>query len=437
MAWRWALGSLCGLFVLANAPLLIGIDAPNWDASTYFGPAWTLVADHARAGKLLLWNPLVEGGSPDSAQPELGAFSPIVVGIVYCSVVETFQGIFDIRRAQEWTAALERWCESQPDLVPYRGQCRLHRARLMQLRGDWRDADEEARLALEWLSRPLPADPAIGEALFQRAELQRLQGHFADAEAGYREASRHGRRPEPGLALLRLAQGQVRPARASIRRALAEGADPSTRARLLEPAVETALAARDLEGAGRAADELDELAAGLGAPLLQAMAARARGSVLLEAGQAEVALGILRTAWSAWQALEAPYEAARVRVLIARACRALDDEDAAAMELDAARRVFDGLGATPDVAAVDALARAWSAPAPGGLTARELEVLRLVASGRTNRAIASELVLSEKTVARHVANIFMKVGLSPRAAATAWAYEQHLVEARAGGPARS
>jgi DNA-binding NarL/FixJ family response regulator len=194
--------------------------------------------------------------------------------------------------------------------------------------------------------------------------------------------------------------------------------------------VEIALAAGDADTARRAADELRGLAASLGAPLLAAMAARAEGAVVLETGQAEQALGILRSAWSAWQSIGAPYEAARVRVLIARACRALDDDDAAALELEAARRAFNELGAAPDVAAVDALARTWSTPAPGGLTARELEVLRLVASGRTNRAIASDLVLSEKTVARHVANIFTKLGLSSRAAATAYAYEHDLVGAR-------
>lgn len=361
--------------------------------------------------------------------------SPIVVGIVYCSVIDTFQAILDIRRAQEWTTALTRWCESQPDLVLYRGQCRLQRARLMHLRGDWHDAGVEARLAQESLSRPTPDDLAIGEALYQQAEVHRLQGRSVDAESLYRASSRHGRRPEPGLALLRLEAGQRRTALASIRRSLAEATDPSTRSRLLEPAVEIALAADDVEGARRAADELRALAVELGSPMLHAMAVRADGAVLLEAGRAEAAIGLLRAAWSAWQSLGVPYEAARARVLIARASRALDDEDAATMELDAARHVFLDLGAAPDVAAVDALVRRWSTPSHGGLTARELDVLRLVASGRTNRAIASDLVLSEKTVARHVANIFTKLGLSSRAAATAYAYEQDLVRARDQGPA--
>jgi ATP/maltotriose-dependent transcriptional regulator MalT len=356
--------------------------------------------------------------------------SPIVVGIVYCSVVDTFQVIFDVRRAQEWTTAMIRWCESQPDLVPFRGQCRLHRARLMQLRGDWHEAAEEARQAREWLSRPSPGDPVMGEAFYQQAELHRLQGRLAAAEAGYREASVHGRRPEPGLALLRLRQGQLPVALASIRRALAEAADRPTRSRLLEAAVEVELAAGGVEDARHLADELREISASFGAPLLHAMAARAEGATLLEAGEAESAVGVLRTAWSAWRSLGAPYEAARARVLIARACRALGDEEAARMELDAARRVFAELGAAPDVEAVDSLAQTGSSPTPGGLTARELDVLRLVASGRTNRAIASDLVLSEKTVARHVANIFTKLGLSSRAAATAYAYEKGLVRAR-------
>jgi DNA-binding NarL/FixJ family response regulator len=210
-----------------------------------------------------------------------------------------------------------------------------------------------------------------------------------------------------------------------------EAADKTTRARLLEPAVVIALAAGQPDGARQSADELIALAAEIGAPLLRAMATRAEGAVLLEAGRGEAAIGSLRAAWAAWQALGAPYEAARARVLIARACRDLGDDDAAAMELDAARRAFVELGAGPDVVHVDRLARTSGTPAPGGLTERELEVLRLVASGRTNRAIASDLVLSEKTVARHVANIFTKLGLSSRAAATAYAYEQGLVRQRA------
>jgi DNA-binding CsgD family transcriptional regulator len=355
-----------------------------------------------------------------------GEVSSIVAGIAYCSAIESFQAIFDLRRAQEWTAALTRWCEAQPDLVPFRGLCRLERAHLMQLRGDWRAADDEARQAQAWFSGTWPEDPAIGEALHRQGDLHRLQGRFSEAEAAYRDACRYGRQAEPGLAQLRLARGDVGAAMTSIRRALAEAAEPARRSRLLEPAVDIALAADDLESARGWSEELGGLAARLGAQWLDAMAARAAGAVRLASGDAAGAIGTLRSAWSTWQGLGVPYEAARVRVLIARASRALGDEYAAAMEIDAARQSFLELGATPDVTALDAAVAALRPP--GGLTAREVEVLRLVASGRTNRAIASDLVLSEKTVARHVANIFTKLDLSTRAAATAYAYEHGLIE---------
>ena len=355
-----------------------------------------------------------------------GEASAPIAGLACCAVISTCQGIYDVRRAQQWTSALSHMCDSQPDLVPYSGQCLVHRAEIMAMRGAWPDATEAAQAAV--VRFELGADEVFaGAAYYVAAEVSRLRGALDAAERDYLEASRRGHDPQPGVALLRLAQGRTEAAASTSRRLVGEPSDRVHRPRFLAAHVEIMLAVGDVPAARMAADELTRIAAGLGARLLDATAAGCTGAVLLAEDDAAAAHGHLRHAWTAWQQLDNPYEAARVRVLVGLACRALGVEDSAQMELDAARWAFHRLGAAPQLSRVEALAHP-AAPAPSdGLTEREVEVLRLVATGRTNRAIAAELVLSEKTVQRHISNIFAKAGLSSRAAATAYAYEHDLL----------
>ncbi len=344
--------------------------------------------------------------------------APQVAGLAYCSMIDLSMRYLDIGRAREWTRALTRWCDDQSGLVPYRGSCAVHRAELLQIEGAWQRAETVA------LEASRNTDPAIeGRAHYRLAELLRLRGRFAESEEQFRAAARHGCEVQPGLARLRAAQGRLAAAQSGLDRV--GGADNEVPAlpAFLAARVEIAVLRGDLDTARVASETLADIAAAEGATsYLRGLAAHAAGSTLLAKGRPRPALADLRRAAAMWAQLDAPYEAARTRVLLADACAAVGDADAAGMERDIAREIFEMLGAAADLGT---LANA-DHPSTAGLSAREVQVLRLLATGATNRAIADRLVLSEKTVARHVSNIFGKLGVNNRAAATAYAFQHEL-----------
>lgn len=352
-----------------------------------------------------------------------GDVSPILAGDAYCTVLEGCLEIFDLRRAYEWTTRLSRWCAAQPDLVRYRGECLLYRAEVFQMRGTWQEAARDAQGACELLmSRPI-----AGAAFYRLGEIHRLRGELEKAEAAYLQANERGRRPQPGLSLLRLAQGEVNAAAASIRSVLLDTRTQAARARMLAAAIEILLAAGDVEQARAAASELSTIAGALGAPLLSAASAQATGAVLLAEGDVPGAATLFCQASEIWRELEMPYEEARTRVLMAAVCERRSDLEGQRLEAEAAQRLFTQLEVEFCGPRIGEPPKPTTTGYAGILSERETQVLRLLASGRTNRAIAEELFISEKTVARHVSNIFDKLGVSTRSAATAWAYQRDLV----------
>jgi ATP/maltotriose-dependent transcriptional regulator MalT len=356
-----------------------------------------------------------------------GELTPDWTGNIYCQVMQVCHDLADLQRAQEWTAAAERWCAGFPTAVMFTGICRVHRVQLRQVRGDWPGAEQEAvRVCRDLAGMNVHA---VAEAHYQLGDIRRMRDDLPGAEAAYTHAHELGRDPQPGLALLRLAQGRADTAAASIDAALcAEPDDRLTRSRLRAAQVEIALVVGDPDSAQAAADELEDIAARYHSPGLEATAAQARGSALLAQERPAEALPALREATRRWRALDAPYLAARVRLLAAQAYRALGDDDATALELDAAAGVFDALGASAASRQVAALRDGSSLPA--GLTGREAEVLSLVAAGHSNRHIAESLVISDKTVARHLSNIYGKIGASSRTEAAGFAFTHRLHERR-------
>jgi ATP/maltotriose-dependent transcriptional regulator MalT len=377
-------------------------------------------------GRLLLYGGRVPDGlallDESMVGVAAGEVSTIFAGNIYCSMIEACQEIADFDRAARWTAALTTWCAEQPGLVPFTGQCAVHRGQIMRAQGAFDEALTEFDLAVQrYLAEQTPG-PA-GLAMAERGDVLRIRGDLTGAQAAYERAVAFGHEPQPGLALLWLAQGRTEAAAAAIRRLLGEAADPVHRSQLLPAAVEVLLATGQHDQATDIAAELESIAGSFGCPSVEARAGHAAALAALESGDPAAAMPLLRQARAVWERLGGRYETARCRVQLGRALRALGDEESAVTELAAARRTFAELGAAP---AEWEAARLITPTYPSGLTAREAEVLRLVAAGKSNPDIAAQLFLSEKTVARHLSNIFTKLDVTSRTAAAAFAYEHHI-----------
>jgi DNA-binding CsgD family transcriptional regulator len=354
---------------------------------------------------------------------QTGQVPPDFAGNIYCQMIEICWELGDLRRAREWTAATEQWCSTFDSALMFSGICRMHRVQLRQVAGEWDVAAEEARVVCTELVDMNVSVVAEGHYLL--GDLLRLRDDVAGAEAAYLRAHELGRDPQPGLGLLTARSGQPGEALASMRTSLAGYRGGAYgRAPLLRALVEVAIDAGDMHTAADGADELSRLAERWKSEGLAAGAVHARGAMQLASLELGSAVGSLREAVARWRELGAPYDCARARVTLAEALTAIGDHKAAHLELDTAELTLTSLGATADLSR---LPRA-GAEATGldGLTPRETEIIALVAEGSTNRQVAAELVISEKTVSRHLANVYLKLGVPNRTAAVAWARRQGL-----------
>ncbi|WP_020385804.1 helix-turn-helix transcriptional regulator [Kribbella catacumbae] len=408
-------------------PAALRVSAEMADLGRRFGEPDLVGQGLVCQGRLLMYSGQVPEGLAllDEAMVGVaaGELSPIFAGNVYCAMIEACQEVADFARASAWTSALTRWCDTQPDLVPFTGQCAVHRGQILRLRGAFSEALEEFELARQRYAAS-GSQGAAGLALSECGDVQRIRGNFTLAESYYEQASGFGHEPQPGLALLWLARGRGPAALAAIRRLLAETGDPVHRSRLLPAAVEILVASDCGDEAAEVAGELTKIADAFGCTGLRAMAAYCAGLVALAADDLDRALPAARHAAQLWTGLQAPYEVARARVLVGRAFRGLGDQDSATAELTAALQSFTELGV---ITCREEVAKLLQRSTPGGLTQRELEVLRLVAAGNSNAEIARQLVLSDKTVARHLSNIFTKLDVPSRTAAVASARDHDLL----------
>lgn len=353
---------------------------------------------------------------------ELG---PLYTGWIYCLMLSTCHDVADLRRAADWSDAAMRWCDTLEHGQLYPGLCRVYRVELQVLRGSWTSAGAEAERACKEIVAHHPH--YAGEAFYVVGEIRRLTGDLEGAEAAYRRAEELGRDPQPGLADLRHAQGQPATAVRALRVTLQHGPSvPLRRAQVLASLARAELAIDDLEAARGRADKLGALAATSGGRWLSATAAAVSGEVSLAAGDVGDALVQLRRAMTLFIDLGMPFETARTRAALGLASREAGDEDAAARELETAMSSLRSLGAPVATVMVRGLTDS-PRMAPAGLSAREIEVLRHVADGRTNREVGELLFISGHTVARHLSNIFAKLGVRSRAAATSYAHEHGLV----------
>ena len=351
-----------------------------------------------------------------------GRVEPAMAGNLYCQLISVCTDLADMARARRWTDATQRWCDTFSSAVMFTGICRVHRTQLLRLQGSWESALGEAAAAARELAE-LNVE-AAAEAHYEIGQTHRMRGNLADAQAEYEIAAALGRVPEPGFSLLLLAAGRLDDAGSSIRRSLAEQDDPFRRARLLAAQAEIACARSDHETAEVATAELERIAERYASPGFRAWAATSRAAVLLRSADPGNAVTPLRAALAAYREMGASYDAAAARAMLGEALRATGDVASAEAETAAAQASFLAMGAAPPADWVVALSDPAAESPPGGLTTRETEVVRAVAEGLSNRDVAARLVISEKTVARHLANVFAKLGVSSRTAAAAWVHQQ-------------
>ena len=337
-------------------------------------------------------------------------------GDIYCVVLNQCHRLADLPRMREWTHSMDRWCTDFAASANYGGVCDVHRLQIQAAGDDYRMLEE--RLAAASSALEEVNGYAAAEGYYQLGEVRRLRGNAEGALAAFARARALGKDPQPGEALLRCAQGDGDRAWTDLRVALA-GEDLSGRMRLLHGAVDVALARGSVEEAERHCAEMESGAEAFGTPGFRAWAAHARGAILVQQGQHPDALASLEAALREYRTQQSRYETAQVYEWMAVAHRGLGDEELAAADTATAENIYAQLGVEP--------AHVCGATTPGGLTRREIEILAHIASGATNKQVAEQICISEKTVGRHLANIYAKLGVSSRTAAVTWAYANNVI----------